>query len=72
MNKDLKPKTVKTVELENLVTCTLINFLLNAKELGWKEKEPFQKWYLNLSPKQMRKLSDKLLDIMAGDVKTKK
>jgi len=65
-----KPKTkpIKTVAVEDLMTSVILNFCENLAELGCpKEEKEADMWYRNLTPSQMRKVSDKLLDIMERD-----
>jgi hypothetical protein len=54
----------RTVALEDMVTCVILEFMESAKKIGWNGKKPIQEWYLSLTPEQMYKVSDKLLDIL--------
>ena len=56
---------MKTVALEDLVSCVLLNFMSNLKGLGWDGKGTVEKWYMGLSEKELYSLSGKLLGIMA-------
>jgi len=61
----MKNKEYKTVELEDLVTLTILAFCENLAELGCpKDVQESDMWFRNLSQKDQRKVSEKLLDII--------
>jgi len=54
-----------TVALEDLITYTLVLFMENLDELGYKQdnKDTINTWFLNLKEEDMYKISEKLLKI---------
>jgi hypothetical protein len=61
---------MKTIELEELVASTILDFCENLAELGCprKEKEP-DMWYRNLTWDEKKKVADKLMTIVERDAK---
>lgn len=61
---------MKTVALEDLVAETILYFCENLAELGCpqKEKNP-DMWFRYLSPKEQRKVAEKLIDIIERGAK---
>jgi hypothetical protein len=60
---------MKTIELEELVASTILDFCENLAELGCPKKDEPDMWYRNLSWDEQKKVADKLMTIVERDAK---
>ena len=60
---------MKTIELEEIVASTILDFCENLAELGCPRKSEPDMWYRNLSWDEQKKVADKLMTIVERDAK---
>lgn len=60
---------MKMVDLEDLVSDIVLTFCENAAELGCPRDKEVDMWFRYLSPKEQRKVAEKMLDIQERDSK---
>jgi len=60
-------ENMKTIELEEIVRSTLVDFFENIENIGCPENEHVDKWFLAMTPKDQRAVVEKFLDLIEGE-----